>query len=307
LHTIFDGSEDLIAFIQRAIGYSLTGVVAEQALFFLHGHGQNGKSTFCEVFAALLGAHFQKAPASLLMTKDGARLGGASPHIARLFRARMVVAAEISQDHRLNEAQVKDLTGGDTIAARHLFQGYFEFRPTHKLWLYGNHRPLIRGIDEGIWRRIHLIPFTVQIPREEQDPFFLRDRLLPELPGILAWAVQGCLAWQQDRLGVPREVREATDAYRAHMDHFHRFLDDCCVMAPHLSSAVKDLYTAYMTWCDETREETMGKGAFSTALEDRGFQKHKSGKDGRFRRGLALASGGLLHAMSPTDSSGADF
>ena len=143
----------LVKFLQRALGYSLTGVTQEPVLFFMYGTGDNGKSTFSETLGALLGPYFQKAPQELLMRKDRGHTGGPSPEIARLCGARLVMASEVSEHHRLNEAQVKDLTGDDTLTARGLYEAFFDFRPTHKLWMYGNHKPTILGTDHAIWKR----------------------------------------------------------------------------------------------------------------------------------------------------------
>src|SRR5215510_8457257 len=171
----------------------------------MYGTGDNGKSTFSETIGALMGPYFQKAPQELLMRKERRTIGGPSPEIARLCGARLVIAAEIDAKHRLNEAQVKDLTGDDTLTARGLYEDYFEFRPTHKIWMYGNHAPVIVGTDDAIWKRVKRIPFTEKIPKPEQISDLRENYLIPKLPGILAWAVRGCLAWQKNGLQEPPE------------------------------------------------------------------------------------------------------
>lgn len=276
LDTIMAGNRDMIEFLQRAIGYSLTGLVSEQVLFFAHGTGANGKSTFTEALAAMLGDYAQKAPRGLLTMKpSGAE--GVPNDVARLPGARFVVSNEVDEGRRLAEAQVKDLTGGDTLTARFMRGEFFEFKPTHKLWIYGNHKPVVRGTDEGIWRRIRLIPFEVTIPGDKQDPK-LPDKLRAELPGILAWAVQGCLEWQRAGLGTPAEVKAATEAYRAEMDVIAEFLADSCVMTPNAEVTLGALYDAYKPWCESSGERALSKIAFGRRLKERGIEQGTSGR-----------------------------
>ena len=276
LNTIMAGNRDLISFLQRAIGYSLTGLVSEQVLFFAHGTGANGKSTFTETLAAMLGDYAQKAPRGLLTMKPG-QADGVPNDIARLPGARFVVSNEVEEGRRLAEAQVKDLTGGDTLTARFMRGEFFEFSPTHKLWVYGNHKPVVRGTDEGIWRRIRLIPFEVAIPGDKQD-HKLPAKLRAELPGILAWAVQGCLDWQRDGLGTPAEVKAATEAYRAEMDVIAEFLAESCVMTPNAEATKTALYAAYQTWCESSGERSLSKIAFGRRIKERGIAEGTTGR-----------------------------
>ena len=239
LNTWFDGNQELITFIRRAMGMTLTGMTSEQVMFFLYGTGKNGKSVFSEVLQALLNDYARRTPTDTLMLK---RLDEGVPNdIARLPGARAVIAAELAEGKRLNESLVKDLTGGDRITARFLRKEFFEFNPTFKLWMYGNHKPTIRGTDEGIWRRVRLIPFTVTIPEGQRDPQLV-DKLKAELPGILAWAVQGCLEWQREGLGMPEAVKAATANYRAEQDMLAAFLDECCLIGPRYKVCL--LYTS---------------------------------------------------------------
>ena len=195
LYRVFDGDEELIEFVQRAVGYSLTAETSEQALFSLHGLGANGKSTFLEVLRELMGDLAKNAEfATLLSTRNK----GIRNDLARLRGARVVTAAEAGVEQRFDEGLVKQLTGEDVITARHLYHEYFEFRPRFKLWLAANHRPEIRETGYAMWRRIRLIPFNVTIPKAEQDPH-LRRKLRSEMVGILAWAVEGSRKWREDR------------------------------------------------------------------------------------------------------------
>jgi putative DNA primase/helicase len=207
LHDTFAGDADMIGFIQRAIGYSLTGDVREQKLFFLYGTGANGKSTLMETIGFMLSEYAQRAAFATFTQK--ASDGGPRNDIARMVGARMVIASEVDAGRRLDEALIKMLTGGDKLSARFLFHEIFEFFPQFKVWIFGNHKPQILGTDHAIWRRIDLIPFEVKIPDAEQDKE-LKVKLRDELPGILAWAVRGCLDWQQGGLREPPQVLAAT-------------------------------------------------------------------------------------------------
>jgi len=188
------------------VGYSLTADISEQVLFFLYGTGQNGKSTFAECLKHLFGNYMIKATTALYTLNRHAN--EPLTEIARLVGKRLVTGSETEEDARLAESRVKDITGGDTLTGRELYCPAFNFLPTHKLWIYGNHRPDVRGNDHGIWRRIKLIPFEVQIPDEEKDPQLL-EKFLQELPGILNWAIKGCLDWKKNGLGTPSVVTEA--------------------------------------------------------------------------------------------------
>lgn len=272
-------------FLQLAVGYSLTGDVSEQVLLIPYGVGANGKSTLLNVLLEMLGDYGQQAAPDLLIAKKGAH----PTELADLFGARLVASIEVEEGRRLAESLVKQLTGGDKIRARKMRQDFWEFWPTHKSWMAVNHKPEIRGVDNAIWRRIRLIPFTEVIPKEEQDRW-LMEKLRAELPGILAWAVQGCLDWQREGLETPDQVRRATGEYRAEMDVMGAFLRDCCEVGPDRDVAAKDLYSAYKLWCEEGGERPETQRKFGTRLTDRGgFERYRGGKDGSHRwRGLDL-------------------
>jgi putative DNA primase/helicase len=268
LERIFNGNQELISFLQRAAGYSLTGNTGEQCLFFAYGIGANGKSTFNGALQAALGDYAVKTPTDTLMLKYGDT--NATNDQARLAGARAVFAAELAEGKRLNEPLVKDLTGGDIITARFLHKEFFEFTPVFKLWIYGNHKPIIRGTDEGIWRRIKLIPFMVTIPEGERD-LGMPDKLRGELAGILAWAVRGCLAWQREGLRIPAEVTEATADFRAEQDTLATFLAECCVINPLASVTAGELYAEYKNWATESGLDPMSKITLSRRLAERGY------------------------------------
>lgn len=284
LQRIFAGDRDLIGFLQRAVGYSLTGDTGEQVFFILHGTGANGKSTLLEALAAMMGDYGQKTPTETLLVKHG---GGISNDVARLRGARLVTAVEAEEGQRLAESLVKQLTGGDTITARFLYQESFEFAPAFKLWLATNHKPTIRGTDYAIWRRVRLIPFTVTIPEKEQDRT-LGDKLKAELPGILAWAARGCLDWQREGLGMPEAVKAATAAYQVEQDTLAAWLDECCILAPNATGRAGQLYKSYQTWAEANGEKPMTGHKFGRTLAERGFDKYKD-RAGWAYMGLGLA------------------
>lgn len=277
LYQIMGGSEELVDFLQRAVGYSLSGDTSEQCLFVLYGNGSNGKTTFIETLMALLADYAVKTPAETLMLK---RSDNISNDIARLKGARLVAACEAELGRRFGEALIKQLTGGDIITARFLHQEFFDFSPSCKIWFATNHKPMIKGTDHAIWRRIRLIPFNVTILDDDQDKD-LPNKLLAELPGILSWAVYGCNKWQEKGLGLPEEVREATAQYRNEMDTLKGFIDDCCEVLPNAEAQASELYKAYCDWCDGYGEKKMTSTAFGRDLTERGFTKKKDTKGRR--------------------------
>ena len=286
LATIFAEIRALIDFLQRAIGYSLTGLTSEQKLFLLHGGGNNGKTTLEKAIEATLGDYAEATPPETLMIRYGEG-GGPSEDIARLRGARFVSSIESEEGRRLAEAKIKLLTGGDKVVARHLYGHYFEFRPTFKLWFATNHLPTVRGQDEAIWRRILRIPFNVTIAKAERVPDFFESVLRPELPGILAWAVAGCLVWQERGLEPPEEVLNATADYRHEQDFVAAFVADCCHVDVQLSARAGALYKAFKSWSEERGEKPMSGSMFGRRLEERGFTKQKDYR-GTLRLGLEL-------------------
>jgi putative DNA primase/helicase len=270
LDRVFAGERPLLEFVQRAVGYSLTGLTTEQVLFLLFGPGANGKSTFEEICRRLLGDYAQQAPAEMFLEQRHSA-GGAREDLARLPGARFVAAVETDEGRRLAESLVKQLTGGDTIATRKLYREIFEFKPTFKVWLATNHLPEIRGTDDAIWRRLRTIPFKVTIPEAERDGELV-EKLACELPGILRWAVDGCRAWQTCGLKPPEAVADATASYRYEMDVLGAFLDERCSTGPELWVTSSELYTIYGYWADEAGETQLSKRTFGLRLRERGFE-----------------------------------
>ena len=273
LDEIFDGNKNLIEFVQRACGYALTGSVREQKLFFLHGGGANGKTTFLDTLMYLMGRYSRRMPPDLLFAS---RADMHPTGFADLKGCRLAVTPEVEFGKRLAEVAVKELTGGDLMTARRMRQDYFQFRPTHKIFMCGNHLPVIRGTDHAIWRRIMLIPFTVTFPEERQDKE-LSARLRAEAPGILNWLVEGCLEWQNKGLAEPAEVTAATGAYRSEMDILGDFINDCCTLAPNAETSSADLNRAYKEWCSNNGDRLMSPRSFGLQLKGRGFTRKRVG------------------------------
>jgi putative DNA primase/helicase len=278
-------SQEMRVFLQRAVGYSLTGSTREDVIFINWGEGNNGKSTFMTPIMAMLGTYATQTQMDTLMIKQHQ---GVRDDVADLQGARFVAAAEGNDGQRLAEGLVKQLTGGDRVKARHLYGRLFEFTPQFKLWLSTNYRPVIRGTDKGIWRRIRLVPFTVTIPDEEQDKS-LAEHLEDELPGILNWALAGCLDWQRNGLGTPEAVENATKKYREEMDIIGTWLAEHCVESPRMVARASDLYASYKRWCEETGEYAISQKRLGTQLGARGFEREKD-RNGWFWWGIGLTS-----------------
>lgn len=288
LDLVMPGKPEMVAYLQRAAGYTLTGRSTEDVLFFCYGMGRNGKSTFINAIRTMLAGYGMQASTELILAKS---VQAHPTERASLYRKRLVSTIESGQAKKLDEQLVKQLTGGDAIRARRMREDEWEFEPTHKLWLAANHKPIIRGNDTGIWARIKLIPFEVRIPDELMDGD-IDDKLARERDGILAWAVEGCLSWQREGLHDPPAVQAATRAYRAEMDILADFLDDCCAMEPHATVTAKALYDAYALWCVDSGEQAMHQRLFGTCLGERGFLRCAIGHEKtRGYRGIRL-----LHA-----------
>jgi len=275
LDTIMGHNDGLRRFLQRAVGYSLTGDTSEDKLFILHGTGRNGKTTFLETIARLLGPYGMRTPTETLMAR---RSGGIPNDVARLKGARFVHASETNEGQRLDEAFIKDITGGDTQSARFLHGEFFDFRPELKLWLRTNHRPDIKDTSDGMWARVSLIPFETRIPDSAMVARWrLEEMFDAELEGILAWAVQGCREWLQAGLQEPSEVRAATKAYRSDMDDVQRFIAEQCIVGPSYRVASSALYNAFKTWSEEQGERRIiTQTRLAGRLKDRGYQSERT-------------------------------
>lgn len=286
LDRVMDRNARLIGFLQRLAGYCLTALTVEQVLAFLYGTGRNGKSVFINTLQYVMGDYARSTRPETLMVKHGNDIPN---DIAALVGARLVATIEIDEGARLAESLVKQLTGGDKVTARFLYGENFDFRPTFKILMAGNHKPVIRGTDLAIWERILTIPFTVTIPAEERDKQ-LPEKLEREAPGILAWAVHGSQEWQRIGLDPPQEVRTATEEYRGEMDVLAQFLDDCCEIEAAAVTPASALYERYTDWCKASGERQWSQQLFGRRLGERGFERDRFGQT-RVWQGVRLRPG----------------
>ncbi len=255
----------MMEFLQRAVGYTLTGDTSEKCFFFLHGNtGNNGKSTFTNILKLILGSYAKHVKIDALLQK---KYDSIPNDIAMLPGARGVVSSEIPKGKRLNESLVKDLTGKDTISARFMRGEWFDFIPVFKLWIFGNDKPVVSP-DDAIFSRVNLIPFDVHIPDHEIDKHF-DNKLKKELPGILTWAVDGCLKWQKDGLMRTEEVVKATNEYRQEMDIVNDFIEEECTVTVNAKVSVKDLYESFTAWCERESHYPLRKREFNARIEKR--------------------------------------
>ncbi|WP_124982727.1 phage/plasmid primase, P4 family [Ralstonia solanacearum] len=297
LDEVTGGDAELQAYLQRMVGYCLTGVTSAHALFFLYGTGANGKSVFANVVSTILGDYAATASMDTFVETRGDRH---PTDLAGLRGARFVTAIETEQGRRLNESKVKAITGGDKISARFMRQDFFEYTPQFKPVIVGNHKPAIRNIDEAMKRRMHLIPFTVTIPPERRDGN-LTEKLLAERDGILAWAVAGCLAWQREGLKPPASVVSATEEYFESEDALGRWLDERCVRDANAKSLTAELFGDWKQWADSAGEFIGSQRRFSDLLITRGVEKWRNTAGVRGFRGI-----GLKHPPKPAYTPYAD-
>jgi putative DNA primase/helicase len=285
LAEIFGEDADLVDFINRACGYTLTGSVREQCLFVCYGTGANGKTVFLQTLRTVFGP---LAVNTGFSTFEQTGRASASNDVAALADRRLVTASEVNESARLNEARVKALTGGDTLTARFLYGEFFQFQPVAKIWLAVNHRPRVADDSEGFWRRVRLIPFVRRFQGRDADPG-LADTLRNEAEGILAWLVRGALAWQERGLEPPACVRAATEDYRADSDVLADFLASRCEIGNGLTARTGEIKRAYEAWADG---EGLGQRErlTATALGRRFSERFRKERDrrGRFYVGVGV-------------------
>lgn len=283
LDDVTKGNKDLQEYIQRCVGYSLTGSNSEQCAYFLYGVGNNGKSTFLDTISDLFGGYSANVqPETIMLKKFGD--SGAGSDIARLKSARFVTSEEPTEGVRLNEGLLKQLTGGSKITCRFLYGDEFEYTPEFKIWIATNHKPVIRGTDYGIWRRIKLIPFEVTIPKERVDKN-LKYKLRKEFPQILRWAVDGCIKWRKFGLNDPDCVKVAVKEYKHEMDLLAGFLDECVEIDydEKKRTPAQELYRAYSRWAKENREYEMSSKKFFSEVSKKLPEKGRDGKGVYFK------------------------
>jgi putative DNA primase/helicase len=274
LEKITGESEELEKYLQRKTGYELTGITREHALFFSYGTGANGKSTFMNAITGCFGDYHVSAPIETFTVSNQDRH---PTELARLRGARLVTSMETEEGRRWAESRIKQLTGDDPVSARFMRQDFFEYRPNFKLDISGNHKPSLRSVDEAIRRRFNLLPFAVTIPPEERDDR-LGEKLKAELPGILAWGIQGCLAWQAEGLNPPKIVTEATEAYLAAEDAIAAWIEECCERDTSEFASQAELFTSWKAWADRSGEFVGSQRGLIQKLETRGCTAARKSK-----------------------------
>jgi|GEM_PF-1290089 putative DNA primase/helicase len=293
LSEIFDGNQEIVDFIQRIVGYSLTGYVSEQYLYMFCGHGSNGKSTFLKTILKLMGDYGIKTPFSTFERRVG---GSSTNDIAALEGKRFVMASESNNGVTVDEARLKALTGGDPISARYLYQEHFTFEPTGKILIAVNHRPIVKDDSYGFWRRVLLVDFPIVFDEKTADNM-LDMKLVEELPGILNWAIEGCLAWQKSGLMIPGSVKIATDQYKADSNPLQDMLTSYCVIQVDDSSLAvngNDLYKVYLYYAEKHNlkpNDKMSRTSFLKKFDDN--YTHSSGQAGKMYYGISLNEEGL--------------
>jgi putative DNA primase/helicase len=273
LEEVFAGDKELISWIHRAVGYLLTGNTSEQKIFLCFGKGANGKSVFLDVLTHLLGDYAGNCSFS---TFDANKKNEATNDLAALKGKRLVTVIETNEDKRLDEARVKVVTGQDNVTARFLYGEFFSYKPSFKIFMAMNHKPLIRGMDEGIWRRIKLIPFTQNFI-DKADPYLV-SKLINELPGILNWAIQGLIEWKQKRLGSAKVIDEASDSYRKESDLLQQWIDETLTFNPDSKLSCQSAYESFLMWCIERSYPRWSVSSFGRAMTEKGFERKSDGK-----------------------------
>lgn len=281
IRSAMGGNLELALYLQRFVGYAATGHVSEHALLFCYGVGRNGKSTFMAMVHRILGEYACAAPRELLFASKNERH---PEEIARLHGKRLAVCAEVPQEAKLDEAKVKDLTGGDVVSCRRMRENSWDLHPTHSFFLSGNHKPNIAGTDDGIWRRLRLVPWLVQVAEGDVDRE-LPAKLWAEREGILRWIVQGCLEWQRIGLCDPEIVKGATREYREESDAIGRYLAERVVFSAEERIARAPLRKDYETWCEEQGYQPLGARRFAQRLRDSGVTEVS------VRVGMGVANG----------------
>jgi putative DNA primase/helicase len=270
LDEITGSNKELQLFLRRIAGYSLTGITKEHSLFFAYGTGGNGKGVFLNTLSAILAEYAAVAPMETFISTQTEKH---PTDLAGLRGARLVTSQETEEGRRWAESKIKALTGGDPISARFMRQDFFTYTPAFKLWVAGNHKPGLRGVDEAIRRRFHLIPFTVTIANPDRE---LSDKLKTEWPGILRWAIDGCLEWQRIGLSPPEAVREATAAYLGDEDALARWVEDCCITGRNQWCASSVLWPSWQRWAAAAGETVGSHRRFGMALESHGYQPERT-------------------------------
>ncbi len=290
INHVTGSDEELKSYLQRGVGYSMTAETKAQLWFFLYGLGTNGKTTFTMTIRKLMGDYGVRIDSDDLMIKDK-KARGSNPKegVADTRGKRYAIASEVQDGKRLDIGLLKDMSGQDSIKARRLYEHEVEFLPTHKLWMFGNHKPIITDTTHAAWRRLKLIPFNFKVPENEIDDD-LQTKLEMELPGILNWAIAGCLEWQNQKLNEPKVVTDAVAAYRHDSDILADFIEDCCccTLEPLATVPKCELKEAYENWCKDNGQEPVTRNTFKNRLTEKGIGEHKGTGGQRSWTGISL-------------------
>ncbi len=288
LHRIFSGNADLIAYVQRSLGYSITGDQSEQAFFFCYGSGFNGKSTLLNACRLVMGNYATEIPPTAFMI-DKTKRGGPDEAIANLKNKRLVCSTELEDGQRLSVSLVKRMTGGEPLWCEHKFERGYNFQPTHKLWLSGNHEPVITDTTNSIWFRLKKIPFTIEIPESDRKKGYAEKLASEQAAAILAWMVRGCVEWQKaGNLGEPEAVKRAISEYRDQQDILYDYLLERCIFQKSAVIDQKDLYTNYKQWAEENDINAIGKLTFRARILEKGATSAIGNRNIKIWRGIRL-------------------
>jgi putative DNA primase/helicase len=268
------GDPELLRYLQRVAGYCLTGAVTEHAFFFCYGGGGNGKGTFINMLDWLLGSYSKVAD---MDTFTEQRYAKHTTELAFLQGARLVTGQEIDSGCKWNESRLKTLTGGDPITAREMYGNPFTFYPTFKLLFSGNNKPMIKNVDKAMRRRMYLIPFEYEVPDSKVDGNLRAHFQENEAGGILQWAIEGCLDWQQYTLNPPDAVRMTTDEYFEDEDRIGSFFTECCEMGLGYRELTSRLYQRYREWCEENGIFATSRWNFVAAIGQKGYKSKNRG------------------------------
>jgi len=284
LHGATGGDHELVRFLQQIAGYSLTGLTTEHALFFIYGGGGNGKSVFIDTLTRIAGEYAQTAAMTTFERQDNSSIPA---DLAMLDGARLVTASETEEGRPWAEARIKQMTGGDPITARFMRQNFFTFTPRFKLVIVGNHKPVLKSVDDAMKRRFNIIPFTIKPQKPDKE---LSKKLEAEYPGILQWAIEGCLDWQKNGLIRPKSVTIATNKYFAEQNVLQQWMDQFCEVDldnSYLFEPAKSLFASYAKFLNDYGENKTTMKAFSQALQREGFVNDRS-KHGVYYRHIRL-------------------
>lgn len=283
IDTVSDGNEELANYLQRVVGYSLTGQTTEQCFFILHGPGANGKSVFLSTIRMLMGSYAATISSKTLL--ESSNNANQTYELAQLATTRYIETSETEVNSKMAEGLVKTVTGGEAISCRHPYGRPFSYVPRFKLFLATNHKPMIHGTDQGIWRRIKLIPFQHTIPAEKRDKNLLR-KLANELPGILNWAVMGCQDWLSTNLDQPQVITDYTSSYQYEMDPVQQFIEECCKIGDIHRSKASTLHQEYRNWAERNGYRSMSHTSFGQIMGEKGYKKSRT-KNGFYYEGIA--------------------